>query len=219
MIKILHGLFTSSVAPYLAFKGGTLAYFCYDLDRYSTDIDLDLLDHAYEQQVINEITALLSRIGDIKNTTLGADLHRWIFRYDLQSTNIKIELNKRDLTHNQYEIKNIQGQNILCMDTPSMVSNKLLALSDRRYNRDLYDTHFFRAQGYEYDERIIKARKGKSLKELITTVIQELPHHYAENTILADGMGDVLTDAQKPRVKTHLATETIKLLQLYLDAH
>jgi hypothetical protein len=189
------------------------------LDRYSTDIDLDLLDHAYEQQVIDEITALLSRLGDIKNTTLGADLHRWIFRYDLQSTNIKVELNKRDLIYNQYEIKNIQEQDILCMDTSSMVTNKLLALESRRYNRDLYDTHFFRVQGYEYDENIIQARSGKTVKELITHIIQELPDHYAENTILADGMGDVLTDVQKPRVKNHLVTETIHLLQLYLDTH
>ena len=219
MINILHGLFSSSVAPYLAFKGGTLAYFCYDLDRYSTDIDLDLLDHTYEQAVMDEITSLLSRLGDIKNTTLGADLHRWIFRYDLQSTNIKVELNKRDLTHNQYEIKHIQGMDIRCMDTSSMVSNKLLALGDRRYNRDLYDTHFFRVQGYEYDESIIQARSGKTVKELITHIIQELPNHYAENTILADGMGDVLTDPQKIRVKNHLVTETTKLLQLYLDTH
>ncbi len=219
MIKILHGLFSSSIAPYIAFKGGTLAYFCYDLDRYSTDIDLDLLDHAYEQQVVDEITSLLARIGDVKSTLLGADLHRWIFRYDLQSTNIKIELNKRELIYNNYELQDIHGIPIRCMDTVSMVSNKLLALSDRRYNRDLYDTYFFRKKWYEYDEKIIKARTGKSIKELITYIITQLPDKYQQNTILADGMGDVLTDLQKPRVKESLVSETITLLQIYLDTH
>ena len=215
LIKILQALFSSSVAPYLAFKGGTLAYLCYDLTRYSTDIDLDLLDHTYEPQVIEEMTAILSRLGEIKNTTLGKNLHRWTFRYDLQSTNIKVELNKRDLSHNQYEMKNIQGINMQCMDALSMVTNKLLALGERRYNRDLYDTHFFRLQGYDYDEKIIKARTGKSVRVLITDIIKELPFRYEENTVLA-GMGDVLTDEQKPRVKQHLATETISLLELYL---
>jgi predicted nucleotidyltransferase component of viral defense system len=218
MIKILHWLFSSPIAPYLAFKGGTLAYLCYDLDRYSTDIDLDLLDHTYEQQVIDEITSLLSRIGEIKNTNLGRDLHRWMFRYNLQSTNIKVELNKRDLTHNQYETKMIQGVDVACMSTTSMVTNKLIALSERRYNRDLYDTYFFRTQWYDYDEQIIQARTTKSTKDLIESIIQELPHQYAENTVLA-GMGDVLTDEQKPRVKAHLTTATIDLLQLYLDTH
>lgn len=108
LIKILHELFSSPVAPYLAFKGGTLAYFAYNLDRYSTDIDLDLLDHTYEQEVMDIITVLLSRISEIKLYTRGKDLHRRIFRYDSQSTNIKIELNKRDLSHNKYEIKTIQ---------------------------------------------------------------------------------------------------------------
>lgn len=100
-----------------------------------------------------------------------------------------------------------------------MVTNKLLALADRWYNRDLFDTHFFRQKWYEYDEQIIQARIGISTKELIGSIIQDLPNHYSFNNILADGMGDVLTDAQKPRVKEHLANETIRLLQSYLDTH
>lgn len=217
MIKILHELFTGSIAAHLAFKGGTLAYFCYELDRYSTDIDLDLLDHQHEQEVMDEMTALLSRIGEIKNYARGTDLHRWIFRYDEKSPNIKIELNKRELTHNHYEIKNIQGTNILCMDTISMTTNKLLALSERRYNRDLYDTYFFRRKHYGYDEQIVQARKGISITKLIKNIIHELPQRYAVNTILADGMGDVLTNKQKNRVKAHLVDESIKLLTLYLQ--
>gem|GEM_PF-2929409 len=57
---------------------------------------------------MDSITTLLSRLGEIKNYTRGADLHRWVFRYNLQSTNIKVELNKRKVTYNHYEIKTIQ---------------------------------------------------------------------------------------------------------------
>ncbi|MFC2696336.1 MAG: nucleotidyl transferase AbiEii/AbiGii toxin family protein [Candidatus Absconditicoccaceae bacterium] len=217
MLKILHGLFSTKVAPYLAFKGGTLAYFCYDLERYSTDIDLDLLDHSREEEVKSEIIALLSRIGEIKNITLGRDLHRWIFRYDEKSPNIKVELNKRELTGNSYEYQTIFGQDIYCVDALTMVTNKFLALGNRRYNRDLFDTHFFRKKGFEYKEEIIFARSGMSLPDYIEFLIKELPKHYASNTILADGMGDVLTDTQKLRVKKHLATETIALLDQYLQ--
>lgn len=216
MIQILHELFQSKVSPYLAFKGGTLAYFCYDLERYSTDIDLDLLDHRYEEEVKSEITTILSRIGEIKNMTLGKDLHRWIFRYDERSTNIKVELNKRDLTGNVYEYQEIYGHQIYCMDAKSMVSNKLVALGNRRYNRDLFDTYFFRKQGYDYDPQIIQMRTGKDIYEYIKILIHELPHHYTMNTMLADGMGDVLTDSQKIRVKNHLLHETIQLLTDYL---
>lgn len=53
----------------------------------------------------------------------------------------------------------IDNINIQVQDLSSMVTNKLLALGNRRYNRDLYDVHFFLKQGYEYDENIIKDRE------------------------------------------------------------
>lgn len=216
MIQILHELFQSKLSPYLAFKGQTLAYFCYDLERYSTDIDLNLLDHRYEEEVKSGITAILSRIGEIKNMTLGKDLHRWIFRYDERDSNIKVELNKRDLTGNIYEYQKICGQNIYCMDAKSMVSNKLVALGNRRYNRDLFDTHFFREKGFDYKEEIVLMRTAISLSTYLSYLIEELPKHYASNMILADGMGDVLTNLQKLWVKSDLMNETIQLLQHYL---
>lgn len=215
--KIIQGLFSSNISEYIAFKWWTLAYLCYDLDRYSTDIDLDLLNHDAEKDVMDKITSLLSNIWEIKNMTKGRDLHRWIFRYDDKSTNIKVELNKRDLSWNTYEYRQIFWQNIYCMDKETMTTNKLIALWDRRYNRDLFDTYFFRKQWFEYKEEIINKRTWYSLVDYINYLIKELPNHYRINTILADGMWDVLTDQQKIWVKEHLLEETIKVLQEYVN--
>lgn len=49
-------------------------------------------------------------------------------------------------------------------------------------------------------------------------IMDQIPSHFSSNTILHQ-LGEVLDDAQKPRVKTHLANETIRLLQIYLDTH
>ena len=49
-------------------------------------------------------------------------------------------------------------------------------------------------------------------------IIDQIPDRFPSNTILHQ-LGEVLDDTQKPRVKTHLATETIRLLQFYLDNH
>jgi predicted nucleotidyltransferase component of viral defense system len=215
MRKIISATFSSSIAPYLAFKGGTLAYFCYNLDRYSTDIDIDLLNLQKEQEVIDMITHILSDIGEIKSFVVGKYLHRWMFRYDLESTNIKVELNKRVSPYNKYDTQIIDGISVPCMERTSMATNKLLALGERYYNRDLYDTHFFLTQGYQFDENIITERTGLSLQSLITHIIKELPQQYAEDTILA-GMGDVLTEQQKSRVKAHLVDESSKQLERYL---
>jgi predicted nucleotidyltransferase component of viral defense system len=215
MRKILSSIFSSDVAPYLAFKGGTLAYFCYNLDRYSTDIDIDILDINKEKEIIETITDVLGDVGEIKDFLVGKNLHRWKFRYSLDSPNIKVELNKRISPYNSYETKYIDEVEVLCMDKTSMATNKLLALSDRYYNRDLYDTHFFLTQGYQFDEKIISERTGKSMQAVIARIITELPHQYRKDTILA-GMGDVLSDKQKARVKGYLVDETIEQLQSYL---
>jgi len=215
--KIIQGLFASKISEYIAFKWWTLAYLCYDLDRYSTDIDLDLLNHDAEKEVIDEITALLANIWEIKNRTLWRDLHRWIFRYDDKSPNIKVELNKRDVSWNTYEYREIFWQKVCCMDKETMTTNKLIALWNRRYNRDLFDTYFFRIQWFEYKEEIIYKRTWYSLIDYINYLLQELPNHYQVNTILSDGMWDVLTDQQKIWVKEHLLEETIKVLQEYRD--
>lgn len=216
MRLVLKSIFSSEIGQFLAFKGGTLAYFCFELDRFSTDIDLDLFDNEQEQLVINSMRKILLDLGDIKNETLGKNLHRWIYRYDEKNWNIKVELNKRSLKGNDYEIQTIEGIPIRCMTRETSVAHKLLALSERFYNRDLYDVHFFFKNNFPFKEEIIRDRSGKSSKELIHNLISELPKHFTENSVLA-GLGDVLTDQQKARVKPHLLNETIELLEQYSD--
>lgn len=119
-------------------------------------------------------------------------------------------------THNTYNYQIIENTKILCMDESSSATNKLLALSERYYNRDLYDTHFFLKKNYMYNSAIIEERTEKTLPELIQEIITQLPEQYPDNRILA-GMGDVLTDKQKSRVKHDLVDETIYLLTRYLE--
>jgi predicted nucleotidyltransferase component of viral defense system len=215
MRAILQSIFSDEIGQFLAFKGGTLAYFCFGLDRFSTDVDLDLLDHTKEQFVIQKMRDLLPLNGEIKNETLGNLLHRRMFRYDQRSMNIKVELNKRKLTDNDYEIQIIENTSIRCMTRETSVSHKLLALSERFYNRDLYDVHFFFKNKFPFKESIIQDRSGTSSKELIHKLLPELPKHFTENSVLA-GLGEVLTDKQKTRVKQNLLDETIALLKQYI---
>jgi predicted nucleotidyltransferase component of viral defense system len=213
---ILKSVFSDEIGQFLAFKGGTLAYFCFGLDRFSTDIDLDLVDSSKEQLILEKMRELLPLHGEIKNETLGKLLHRRMFRYDERSMNIKVELNKRSLTHNDYEIQMIENTSMRCMTRESSIANKLLALSERFYNRDLYDVHYFFKHNFPFKEELIQDRSGISTKTLIQNLITELPKHFTANSVLA-GLGDVLTDKQKARVKPHLLDETIALLEQYLQ--
>lgn len=215
--KILVGIFSGPYKDSIAFKGGTLAYLQYWLPRFSTDIDLDLLDLRQEQEVKEYIETMLMWLGETENR-VGKDLHRWKFHYDPNSRMIKIELNKRQSPFVQYEWISIDSIQIQAQTLMSMVTNKLIALGDRRYNRDLYDIHFFLSQWYKFDENIIKDRKNYTLNQWISMIIKEIPSRFQENTILHQ-LWEVLDAKQKPRVKKHLADETGKLLQHYLDTN
>lgn len=128
------------------------------LDRFSTDIDLDILDIEQENLIIQYMKELLIQFGDIKNETLGKTIHRWIFRYDEKGMNIKIELNKRIWTNNTYEPQNINNIPISCMTPDCIFANKLVALSERFVNRDLYDIYFFFREKFPINEALITER-------------------------------------------------------------
>lgn len=133
MKKIIKDIFSHEIGKLLWFKGGTLVYLVHNLDRFSTDVDLDLLDSKQEQGVIETMRNILPIHGEIKNETLGKTLHRWVFRYDEKSMNIKVELNKRVWQSNTYHLQDIDGIAINCMTPDCIFANKLVALSERWY--------------------------------------------------------------------------------------
>jgi len=216
MKKLLNAIFTNEIGKLLTFKWGTLAYLKHDLDRFSTDIDLDILDVTQEEKIIKQMREILVRYGDIKNETLGKTLHRWIFRYNQEEMNIKVELNKRVWKNNAYEIHNIADTSILCMTKDCIFANKLVALSERFYSRDLYDVYFFFRDKFPINEALIQERTGLSTKVLLQKLVKELPTKFTENSILT-GLGEVLDDKQKVWVKKHLLIETIKEIKKSLD--
>lgn len=215
MKKILNGIFNSEISDFLAFKWWTLTYFCYWLDRFSTDIDMDILNLQHEEKIIEIVRKILYQLWDIKNETLWKTLHRWIFRYDERSMNIKVELNKRVWKSNTYDFKNIDGMKIRCMTKDSMFANKLVALYERLKNRDLYDVNFFLKKNFPLNEDIVWERTWKDLKFLVGELIELLPFHYKENNILAE-LWEVLSDEQKVWMKNKALDETIELLKSLL---
>ncbi|MAF20913.1 MAG: hypothetical protein CMI55_04590 [Parcubacteria group bacterium] len=67
LLKILKDIYTdTSLGPVLGFKDGTAAYLFYGLDRFSVDLDFDLLDQAKEQKVLNKIENIVKEYGAIK---------------------------------------------------------------------------------------------------------------------------------------------------------
>ena len=52
LLRILKDIYTdNSLGPLLGFKGGTATYLFYNLGRFSTDLDFDLLDENKVEEV------------------------------------------------------------------------------------------------------------------------------------------------------------------------
>ena len=100
MGRILKDVYTDvSIAPLLGFKGGTSAFFFYDLPRFSVDLDFDLLASADEHQhwVFEKIIAILARYGDIKDQSIKRYTIFAALSYGDRDHNIKVEVNVRQL--------------------------------------------------------------------------------------------------------------------------
>lgn len=102
------------------------------------------------------------------------------------------------------------------MSPDSIFANKLVALSERWYPRDLYDVYFFFREKFSINELLITERTNLSLKDFLQNLLQQLPKHFTENNVLI-GLGELLTDKQKIWAKKNLLTETIHQINNYLS--
>jgi predicted nucleotidyltransferase component of viral defense system len=67
LFQILKDIYTdTSISPFLGFKGGTAALMFHGLDRFSVDLDFDLLDENQEEYVFNRIIEIVKKFGDLK---------------------------------------------------------------------------------------------------------------------------------------------------------
>lgn len=194
------------LAARLGFKGGTALFFFYGLDRFSTDLDFDLIGESgdLDASLINEAIKKNLKIVDKreKRNTLF-----WIGSYEKGLQKVKIEVSLRQFP-NQYEVKNFRGYSVLVMKPEYMLAHKLCAILDREnlQNRDLYDVCFLFEKGFLASKEIISLRTGKDRKEYygdLLKLVNGLPRDY---DILA-GLGKVLDKKRKDWVKDKLLDE------------
>jgi predicted nucleotidyltransferase component of viral defense system len=68
LIQILKDIYTdTSIASYLGFKGGTACLLFHGLDRFSVDLDFDLLDLKQQELVFKTIEKILLNYGKLKD--------------------------------------------------------------------------------------------------------------------------------------------------------
>jgi predicted nucleotidyltransferase component of viral defense system len=204
LVQILQKLFLDNeVSAQLVFKGGTCLMFFYDLDRFSTDLDFDIR-HGVENLNINQVQEAIASYLTIDEQREKYHTYFWRGKYKTGLHGIKIEISKREFPQ-KIVIKNFLGVNIATLAPEQMLAHKLVALSDRNKNRDLYDAHFMLEKNWGIDDEVIKFRTGLATKEYLQAVLDRLvrDHDTLQGFILND-LGGMLSQNRRDWVRQNL---------------
>lgn len=218
LLQILKDIFSdTSISPCLGFKGDTAALMFYGLNRNSVDIDLDLLDESKEQEVFEKIRKIAESYGKIIDSRIKRFNLITIISYNLESQNIKIEVNRRNFG-SKYELKTLLGISMQVMIKEDMFANKLMAMYERigKTSRDVYDVYFFAKNNWPINKELIENRSKMSFKEILAKCIELLEK--MDNRHILDGLGEMLTEPQKDWARAKLRTEAIFFLKALLSS-
>jgi predicted nucleotidyltransferase component of viral defense system len=209
--------FDTSIAPFLGFNGGTAALMFYGLDRFSVDLDFDLLDETHEDHVFTRAIEIVRKYGVIKETHRKRYSLFILLSYEDKARKIKVEINRRQYG-SSYEIKTYLGVSMQVMVVQDMFAHKLMAMYERidKTSRDIYDVWFFLKNRVPINKNIVEERANMSFNQLVENCIGQLES--LNNRRILTGLGDLLAPQQKDWARAKLLDETVALLQLLIGA-
>jgi predicted nucleotidyltransferase component of viral defense system len=218
LFQILKGIYAdTSISPFLGFKGGTAALMFYGLDRFSVDLDFDLLDENQEEHVFNRIIEIVRNFATVKEARRKRFNFFILLSYEDKARNIKVEINLRQYG-SRYEIKTYLGVSMQVMVVEDMFAHKLMAMYERieKTSRDIYDVWFFLKSRTPINKRIVENRAQMPFNQLVEKCIRQLEKMNNRRTLT--GIGELLTPSQKDWAKAKLREETIALLKLRIES-
>ena len=214
MAQILSLIFKDkNLCNVLAFKGGTSLMFFHNLNRFSTDLDFNLLDPDKLDLAYDKVRAILTRFGTIDAEAKKLYGPVLVLNYGKGERMLKVEISVRQYP-NHYEMRSLAGTDIRVMVMPDMFAHKLCAMGERLSPRDIYDVWFFLQNHTEINEEIVRIRTAKSVSEYTAWCAEHVKE--ASPKLLMQGLGEVLNDAKsKTFVKNKLIAETSSALELF----
>lgn len=214
MAQILSLIFKDrDLCNVMAFKGGTSLMLFHNLNRFSTDLDFNLLDPAKLDMVYGKVRTILTRFGTIDDEAKKLYGPVLVLDYGKGERMLKVEISMRQYP-DHYEMRSLAGTDVRVMTMPDMFAHKLCAMGERLSPRDIFDVCFFLQNHTEINEEIVRLRTGKSVGEYAAWCAGHV--HEASPKLLMQGLGEVLNDLKsKNFVRNKLIDETASALELF----
>ncbi|QQR54730.1 nucleotidyl transferase AbiEii/AbiGii toxin family protein [Candidatus Peregrinibacteria bacterium] len=212
----------------LRFKGGTCAAMLGWINRFSVDLDFDLIDERQVAFVQKELEKIFKKLSlEIKDKSQKAPQYFLKYPAALKDRNtLKLDVSFPPVKANDYEPYRFEEiDRIFHCQTPStMFANKLVALMDRYEKtgsiagRDLFDIHTFFTKGFTYKPEVIEERRGveakiylKELKKFIQEEITQTVIDQDLNTLVPPVDFKKLRLILKPQVLIFLGANEFKM--------
>lgn len=214
------------LAHNLAFKGGTCASMLGYLDRFSVDLDFDVMKNADETILRREF----HQVFDYLSLTITEELSNALMfrlRYPSQPgkrNSLKLSASTLTVEANHYRVQYLAeiDRMVNCQTIETMFANKLVAVIDR-FNlhrtiagRDIYDIHHFFVNGYSYDAAVIRERTGMEPGEYLKKLSDFIKKHVTQ-TIINEDLNTLLPDKQFQQIRKVLIPETLALIKRELS--
>ncbi|HBG75112.1 MAG: hypothetical protein A2X25_14485 [Chloroflexi bacterium GWB2_49_20] len=209
------------LAHNLAFKGGTCANMLGYLDRYSVDLDFDVLKNADEIILRNEFHQVFDYLG----LKISGEFDKVLF-FQLRYPNdpgkrnsMKISGSNLVVNANQYKVQYFTEVDRLMnsQTIETMFANKLVAVTDRFElhqtiaGRDIYDIHNFFIHGYSYHTPVIQERTRLEPKDYFRKLIDFIKEH-GNQTIINEDLNTLLPNNKFQQIRKILLPETLSIL-------
>jgi len=210
------------LAQTLAFKGGTCAAMLGYLDRFSVDLDFDVLKNADEASIRGVFHQIFDQMGF--GVTLEFDKVLFFqLRYPSspgKRSTLKVSASNIRVKANQYIVQYFPeiDRLINSQTIDTMFANKLVAVTDRYTQhktiagRDIYDIHHFFIHGYGYNGAVIKERTGLEPKAYFGKLTDFIKKHVTQ-TIINEDLNSLLPYKHFQQVRKILIPETLSMLE------
>lgn len=209
------------LSQHLAFTGGTCASMLGYLDRFSVDLDFDVLPKTDEAILRREFHSVFEAL----DLSIREEFdHALIFQLQYQNTpgkrsTLKVSSNSFPSRANSYKVQYFPEIDRLAnsQTLETMVANKLVTPLDRYQlhktiaGRDIYDIHYFLTHGYGYNTHVITERTGVSANAYFEKLIGFIKQNVTQ-TLLNEDLNTLLPPKQFQQIRKILIPETVALL-------
>ena len=184
------------IANNIYFKGGTCAAMLNYLDRFSIDLDFDLLDKSKKIQLRQSIHQVIKNLGYSIKDESRQHLQFFLKYRDLKNERNTLKLEISDLVSkaNQYQKTYLIEIDKYCQaqTVQTMFANKMVALKARWEEgkgvagRDMYDLHHFFKQGYAINQAVIVDLRKIPYLDYLSELIIFIKKNVSEQILYED---------------------------------